>query len=64
METKRSPWRSMAAFLGLPLLIILIFVMINGAIPSKTYNYSEIVNKFRNHQVVEYDMNIGTGSWR
>ena len=62
METKRSPWRSMAAFLGLPLLIILIFVMINGAIPSKTYNYSEIVNKFRNHQVVEYDMNIGTGN--
>ncbi len=62
METNRSPWRSMAAFLGLPLLIILIFVMINGAIPSKTYNYSEIVNKFRNHQVVEYDMNIGTGN--
>lgn len=62
METKRSPWRSMAAFLGLPLLIILIFVMINGAIPSKTYNYSEIVNKFKNHQVVEYDMNIGTGN--
>ena len=62
METKRSSWRSMAAFLGLPLLIILIFVMINGAIPSKTYNYSEIVNKFKDHQVVEYDMNIGTGN--
>ena len=62
MDNKRSSWRGIFAFLGLPLLIILIFAVINGITPSKTYNYSEIVNKFKNHQVVQYDMNIGTGN--
>ncbi len=62
MNNKRSSWSGIVAFLGLPFLIILIFAVINGITPSKTYNYSDIVNKFKNHQVVEYDMNIGTGN--
>lgn len=29
--------------------------------PSKTYNYSEIVNSFKNHQVTKYEMNLSSG---
>ncbi len=59
---KNKVIKSMAAFLGLPLLIILIFAVINGITPSKTYNYSEIVDNFKKHQVVEYNMNLGSGN--
>ncbi len=59
---KNKVLRSMAMFLGLPLLIILIIALINGITPQKTYNYSEIINDFKNHQVTEYNMNLGSGS--
>jgi cell division protease FtsH len=29
--------------------------------PQKSYNYSEILNKFKHHEVVEYSMNLGSG---
>lgn len=59
---KNKVIKSMVAFLGLPLLIILIFAAIKGITPAKTYNYSEIVDDFKKHQVVEYNMNLGSGS--
>lgn len=53
--------RSMIAALGLPIIVILIITAINGAIPQRSYSYSEVVNKFKNHEVVEYNMNLGSG---
>ncbi len=58
---KHKQLRGIIAFLGLPLIIVIIFAVINGITPSQTYNYSEIVNNFKNHQVVEYNMNLGSG---
>ncbi len=62
LENKNKVLKNMLAFLGLPLLIVLIFAIINGISPTKTYNYSEILDKFKNHQVVKYDMNLGSGN--
>lgn len=53
--------RNIIAFLGLPILVIIIVALINGVLPGKTYNYSEVVDKFRRHEVVEYSMNLGSG---
>lgn len=61
-KDKNKTLKKMLAFLGLPILIILIFVIINGISPNKNYNYSEIVEKFKNHEVVKYEMNLGSGN--
>ncbi len=62
MENKNKVLKSILAFLGLPILIVLIFALINGINPSKVYNYSEILEKFKTHQVVSYEMNLGSGN--
>ncbi len=62
LENKNKVWKSILAFLGLPLLIVLTFALVNGISPSKTYNYSEIIDKFKNQQVVKYSMNLGSGN--
>ncbi|MDO4199335.1 MAG: ATP-dependent zinc metalloprotease FtsH [Clostridia bacterium] len=61
MENKNRTLRSILIFLSLPLFIILGFIMINGILPEKTYDYSEIVEHFKKHEVTEYDMNLGSG---
>ncbi len=61
MENKNKVIRSILAFLALPICIILAFIIINGITPEKAYNYSEIVEHFKKHEVVEYDMNLGSG---
>jgi cell division protease FtsH len=53
--------RNIIAFLGLPILVIIIVALINGVLPKKAYNYSEVVDKFRKHEVIEYSMNLGSG---
>ncbi len=53
--------KNMAMVLGLPIIIILIFSAINSLTAQKSYNYSEIVNKFKQHEVTEYSMNLGSG---
>lgn len=62
LEQKNKNFRNMLAFLGLPILIILIFVIINGVNPGTNYNYSEIVEKFKTHQVTKYNLNLGSGN--
>ena len=41
--------------------MILIFGLINGLPAEKTYNYSEIIEKFKTHQVTKYTLNLGSG---
>lgn len=53
--------KSMIAALGLPILVILVITAINSMLPQKSYNYSEVINKFKNHEVTEYNMNLGSG---
>lgn len=61
MGNKNRTLRSILIFLSLPLFIIFAFIMVNGILPEKTYNYSEIVEHFKKHEVTEYDMNLGSG---
>ena len=61
-NNKNKSIKGILAFLGLPLLIILIFVIINGLSPVQTYNYSEILDKFKTYQVTAYEMNLGSGN--
>ncbi len=63
-KNKKKSLRSIITFLFLPLLIITTFALINGIVPEKTYNYSEIVNNFKNQQVTEYEMNLGSGNMK
>ena len=51
LEKKNSAIKNVITFLGLGLLMILIFGLINGLPAEKTYNYSEIIEKFKTHQV-------------
>ncbi len=61
MEKKNSAIKNVITFLGLGLLMILIFGLINGLPTEKTYNYSEIIEKFKTHQVTKYTLNLGSG---
>ena len=48
-------------FLALPVVIVLFYIFTRGFAPEKTYNYSEIVDSFKNEQVTKYSMNLGSG---
>lgn len=61
LEKKNSAIKNVITFLGLGLLMILIFGLINGLPAEKTYNYSEIIEKFKTHQVTKYTLNLGSG---
>lgn len=61
LEKKNNAIKNVITFLGLGLLIVLIFGFINGLPAEKTYNYSEIIEKFKTHQVTKYTLNLGSG---
>lgn len=61
MENKNRQLKSIIAFMALPVIILAVYAVIGFMTPSKTYNYSEIVGNFKNHQVTGYEMNLGSG---
>lgn len=61
LEKKGNAIKNVITFLGLGLLIVLIFGFINGLPAEKTYNYSEIIEKFKTHQVTKYTLNLSSG---
>lgn len=48
-------------YLGIPIVIIIIFAVMYNASTKPSYKYSDIVGYFRDQKVVEYNMNLGTG---
>lgn len=44
--------------------MILLYFMAKGFMPQKSYTYSEIINNFKNEQVVKYEMNLNSGDMR
>lgn len=60
MKNKKM-FRSMVLALGLPILVILLITAVNTMTGQRDYNYSDIISKFKNHQVTEYSMNLGSG---
>jgi cell division protease FtsH len=61
LKKKKKISKSVLIFLGIPILTILIISIIGSLIPRKSYNYSEILNRFKNFEVTEYNMNFGSG---
>ncbi len=57
---KKIP-KNIIIFLIIPVIIILIASVISSMMSQKTRNYSEIVNRFKNHEIVEFRMNLGSG---
>ena len=58
---KKMP-RSIFAILGIPIIIILGISIISSMMMSQEhYNYSDIVNRFKNQEVVKFNMNLGSG---
>lgn len=60
-NSKKKFPKSVLIFLGLPIIMIVLFLISKGLTSEKMYNYSEIINKFKNEQVVKYEMNLGSG---
>ncbi len=48
-------------YLGIPIIIIIIFTLLYNTSNTSVYKYSEIVGYFRDQKVEYYDMNLGTG---
>lgn len=62
-SNKKIP-KSVLVFLAFPLIMIFLYFMAKGFMPEKTYTYSEIINNFKNEQVIKYEMNLNSGDMR
>ena len=56
MDNRYRQTKNIIAFLVLVMIVLGIHAATSFMTPSKTYNYSEIVNSFKNHQVTKYEM--------
>ncbi len=61
MENKSRQSKGIIAFLAFVFVILAVYAVKDFMQPAKTYNYSEIVNNFKNHQVTNYEMNLSSG---
>ena len=56
----KKTWLNILICIGIPLILITaLFTISNRA--KNNYNYSEIIGYFKDKQVVEYSMNLGSG---
>lgn len=53
--------RNLLFYIGVPILIIVFILTLFGNRAQKSEFYSDIVSYFKNQQVTEYSMNLGTG---
>jgi cell division protease FtsH len=53
--------KNIALFIGIPLLLFFLVAMIYNNRPQVSYNYSDIIRYFKNQQVTEYSMDLGSG---
>ncbi|HBN80242.1 MAG TPA: ATP-dependent zinc metalloprotease FtsH, partial [Ruminococcaceae bacterium] len=61
MDNKKN-LRNLAIYLGVPIIIIVIMASIYSNVkPQKTHKYSEIINYFKDQQVTDYTMDLGSG---
>lgn len=60
MDNKKT-LKNIALFIGVPILLFILIAMIYGSRPQKTFNYSDILHDFKNQQVTEFSMDMGSG---
>ncbi len=63
LENKKM-LRNMLFYIGIPIIIIILIVTLFGTRQQKTEMYSDIVKYFKDQQVTEYSMNLGTGEMK
>ncbi|CDB23880.1 aTP-dependent metallopeptidase HflB [Clostridium sp. CAG:557] len=63
MENKKM-LRNMLFYIGIPILIIIFIITLFGTRSQKTEAYSDIIKYFKDQQVTEYSMNLGTGEMK
>lgn len=56
--------RNMLFYIGIPILIIIFIITLFGTRSQKTEAYSDIIKYFKDQQVTEYSMNLGTGEMK
>lgn len=59
---KRKIPKGIIFFLGVPILVVLVISIVTSFTPTVSFKYSEIVDRFRRHEVVAYAMNMGSGN--
>ena len=63
LENKKM-LRNMLFYIGIPILIIIFIITLFGPRSQKTEAYSDIIKYFKDQQVTEYSMNLGTGEMK
>ncbi len=60
---KKIDWRAVIPYIAIPLVFVLFVVlyMTVGQTTKKKTDYYEMVNKFENHEVTEYTLNLSSG---
>lgn len=53
--------RSLLIYIGIPAILIILIVSLFNSSSAEKYNYSDIVNYFKNQQVETFDLNLGSG---
>ena len=63
MDGNKRRLRNALLYMGIPVVVLLIiyFLFRGGASQQDTYKYSDILDLFETQQVVEYELNLGTG---
>ena len=64
MDGNKRKLRNILIYLGIPILAMIVIVTLLNNRPQETYKTSEIIAHFKNMEVVEYDMDFGTGAMR
>ncbi|BED92091.1 MAG: ATP-dependent zinc metalloprotease FtsH [Candidatus Improbicoccus pseudotrichonymphae] len=60
VKKKKIP-RNILIFLGIPVVLIFLVGIITNFLPRESHKYSDILNHFKKMEVVEYNMNMGSG---
>lgn len=60
MDNKKT-LKNIALVLGVPIVLFILIALIVNNRPTKTYTYSEVIGYFKNQQVTEYSMDLGSG---
>lgn len=63
LENKKM-FKSTLFYIGIPILIIILILTLFGSKPQKEAVYSDIIKYFKDQQVTEYSMNLGTGEMK
>lgn len=60
MENKNKI-RNWALYIGIPIVLLIILSLVLTNQPTKNMKYSEVITYFRNEQVTDFELDLGSG---